>query len=79
MNRREGSQGPRLSKSANDIEMDEIKQENQPPKQMKIIATPRIKLKHNDISDDEFRLLMSNQRVFENVIIFVTYIYIYIM
>lgn len=66
LNRREGSQGSRLSKSSNDNEMDEIKRESQPAKQMKVFTTPRIKLKHNDISDDEFRLLMNNQQVFDH-------------
>lgn len=36
--------------------------EERPPKQVKVISTPRIKLKHNDITDEEFRLLMEHQR-----------------
>lgn len=49
----------------------EIKEENRPPKQMKIIPTPRIKLKHNDITDEEFRLLMEHQRVMNDVCIYI--------
>lgn len=32
------------------------------PKQFKVMSTPRIKLKHNDISDEEFRILMTHGR-----------------
>lgn len=56
----------------------EIKEENRAPKQMKIIPTPRIKLKHNDITDEEFRLLMEHQRVMNDVSIFYTYLHIVI-
>lgn len=35
--------------------------------QPKLIPTPRIKLKHNDISDEEFSLLMEHQRRVEYV------------
>lgn len=38
---------------------------------MKVIPTPRIKLKHNDISDEEFRLLMEHQRVITEVRVYV--------
>jgi len=51
--------------------MDEIKRERQPAKQLKVFTTPRIKLKHNDISEDEFRLLMNNQQVFDHVSVYV--------
>lgn len=37
------------------------------PKQLKVIPTPRIKLKHNDITDEEFRLLMEHQRSLQEV------------
>lgn len=59
LNRREGPIN--RPKSRSDTET-ETKEENQ-PKLMKVIPTPRIKLKHNDISDEEFRLLMEHQRV----------------
>lgn len=39
------------------------------PKLLKVIPTPRIKLKHNDITDEEFRLLMEHQRSLQEVII----------
>lgn len=41
--------------------------EERPQKQVKVISTPRIKLKHNDITDEEFRLLMEHQRDIEDV------------
>jgi len=50
----------------------ERKIENQ-PKQLKVMSTPRIKLKHNDISDEEFRLLMEHQRVMTEVHILTYY------
>lgn len=40
-----------------------IRQISQVPRQVKVTSTPKIKLKHNDISDDEFKLLMNSQRV----------------
>jgi hypothetical protein len=51
------------------------------------MSTPRIKLKHNDISDEEFRILMTHGRrimdvsiqyllLYYNLLIFFFYIYI---
>lgn len=61
-----------MTKSHNsDVESVEMETKDEiPPKQMKIIATPRIKLKHNDISDEEFRLLMEHQKSINEVSIY---------
>jgi len=58
LNRREG---PRSSKSVDSCVIDEPNTITQ-PKQFKVMSTPRIKLKHNDISDEEFRILMTHGR-----------------
>jgi hypothetical protein len=39
----------------------DTKEQPQLPKQVKLVATPRIKLKYNDISDEEFRIIMKHQ------------------
>lgn len=73
MNRREGS---RLSKDRDpDLDDIDVKRQTIEPKQtIKVIPTPRIKLKHNDISDEEFRILMEHQRTLkEEVCIFFIY------
>ncbi|XP_001949813.1 acidic repeat-containing protein [Acyrthosiphon pisum] len=59
LNRRGGGEGPRSSKSVESPVVDEKSAINQ-PKQFKVMSTPRIKLKHNDISDEEFRILMTH-------------------
>lgn len=59
LNRRGGGEGPRSSKSVDSCTVDETNAINQ-PKQFKVMSTPRIKLKHNDISDEEFRILMTH-------------------
>lgn len=41
--------------------IDDVKEQRQTPKQMKVVATPRIKLKYNDISDEEFSIIMKHQ------------------
>lgn len=51
--------GPRSSKSVESRANVGTKAINQ-PKQFKVMTTPRIKLKHNDISDEEFRILMTH-------------------
>lgn len=58
LNRR-GGEGPRSSKSVDPCVTEETNTTNQ-PKQFKVMSTPRIKLKHNDISDEEFRILMTH-------------------
>jgi len=40
---------------------------NQGPQNKKVTTTPRIKIKHNNISDEEFKLLMNSQKVFDRV------------
>jgi len=40
---------------------------NQEPQNEKVTITPTIKKKHNNISDEEFKLLMNSQSVFEHV------------
>lgn len=59
MNRRDG---PRSSKD-DDMDIIDVDAKEQPqlPKQMKVVSTPRIKLKYNDISDEEFRIIMKHQ------------------
>lgn len=57
-------------KSNSDVEIVEPKEETQ-PKQWKVVPTPRIKLKHNDISDEEFKILMEHQRILAEVSIYV--------
>lgn len=70
MNRREVAIS--AAKSHSDIEIIEMEaKEEIRPKQMKIIPTPRIKLKHNDISDEEFRLLMEHQRPINEVSVYI--------
>lgn len=68
MNRREGS---RLSKDPDPddimIEVKDTQLIQQKQNNHKAIPTPRIKLKHNDISDEEFRLLMEHQRTMKDV------------
>lgn len=79
MNRREGS---RLSKDPDpDPDPDDIidvkEQLIQPKQNIKVIPTPRIKLKHNDISDEEFRLLMEHQRAMKDVNMFIFIIFFF--
>ncbi|KAL5243759.1 hypothetical protein ACI65C_011169 [Semiaphis heraclei] len=59
LNRR-GGEAPRSSKSVDSCVSDGTNNTNTQPKQFKVMSTPRIKLKHNDISDEEFRLLMTH-------------------
>lgn len=44
-----------------DINEVDVKEDRRPSKQMKVASTPRIKLKYNDISDEEFRIIMKHQ------------------
>ncbi|CAH1708098.1 unnamed protein product [Aphis gossypii] len=60
LNRREGPRNSN-SKSVDSCVIDEPNTIAQ-PKQFKVMSTPRIKLKHNDISDEEFRILMTHGR-----------------
>lgn len=65
MNRRENNiQGPSR------VPTKDITKEETEPKQLKAIPTPRIKLKHNDITDEEFSLLMEHQRRLQYVRIY---------
>lgn len=71
MNRREGG-GNQPSTPTKPMDNIDMKEENIVPFrpkqfQHKLIPTPRIKLKHNDISDEEFSLLMEHQRRVEYV------------
>lgn len=70
MNRREGS---RLSKDTDpDPDDIDVKEQAIEPKQnIKSIPTPRIKLKHKNISDDEFTIIMRHDEKVKKVSIFV--------
>ncbi|CAI6358962.1 unnamed protein product [Macrosiphum euphorbiae] len=56
--RRIGGESPRSSESVDSPVVNEKNAINQ-SKQFKVISTPRIKLKHNSISDEEFRIIMT--------------------
>ncbi|XP_025209078.1 agamous-like MADS-box protein AGL18 isoform X2 [Melanaphis sacchari] len=59
LNRRgDGPNSQTVDSCVNEEEPNTIAQ----PKQFKVMSTPRIKLKHNDISDEEFRILMTHER-----------------
>ncbi|XP_060858117.1 transcription factor mef2A-like isoform X2 [Metopolophium dirhodum] len=61
LNRRGGRKVPTSSKSVDSSVVDEKNAINQ-PKQSKVMSTPRIKLNHNNISDEEFRILMTHRK-----------------
>lgn len=67
LNRREGSH--KIAQPEHNVEV-ESKEESSQPKQSKVFSTPRIKLKHNDITDEEFTLLMEHQKSLEEVSIY---------
>lgn len=53
------------------VDIDMKTEEQSCPKQKKTYSTPRIKVKHNNISDKEFNLLMSHQSSIKKVNVYV--------